>query len=435
MTTTTKEELALFGGPKAVTMPPGDAFTWPIVTEEDETAVLEVLRRGGMSGTDVTKQFEQEYAQWMGVPYALGYCNGTAALLGAMWSCGVGAGDEIICPSITYWASAAPALSLGAAVNFTDVDPQSLCMDPNDIEHRIGPRTKAIIVVHYAGHPCDMDPIMDIARKHGVKVIEDVSHAHGGLYKGRKCGAIGDIAAYSLMAGKSLVAGEAGMVTTADRSLYERCVAYGHYERTGAPSLYNPTDGQVTDAGLKLYAGLPIGGYKHRMNQTCSAMGRVQLKHYPERMAETDRAMTLFCDLLDDMPGLRGVRPAKGSGSTMAGWYASRGGYAAAELGGVPCEKFCEAVSAEGVWTTAGSNLPLHLHPVFHSADLFGLGKPTMIAFGQRDVRQGPGALPHAERVKETFFRLPWLHKYYPELIEHYAAAFRKVVANIGRLK
>jgi dTDP-4-amino-4,6-dideoxygalactose transaminase len=166
-------ELAVQGGEKVIAegaISPS-LFKWPIVTEEDEEAVIAVLRDGSMSGTDITKKFEHEYAAWVGCKYALGTCNGTAALHSAMWACGVGAGDEVICPSVTYWASAAPALQLGAAVNFAECDPKTLCIDPNDIEHRIGPRTKAIVVVHVYGHPCDMDPIMAIARKHGVKVI------------------------------------------------------------------------------------------------------------------------------------------------------------------------------------------------------------------------------------------------------------------------
>ena len=105
-----------------------------------------------------------------------------------MFGCGVGVGDEIISPSVTYWASCLPAFSLGATVVFADIDPDTLCIDPNDIEHRITERTKAIVAVHYCGHPADMDPIMEIARRHNIKVIEDVSHAHGGRYKGRTVG-------------------------------------------------------------------------------------------------------------------------------------------------------------------------------------------------------------------------------------------------------
>ena len=429
------EPLAILGGPKVE--PPHDEklFHWPIVTREDEEAVLDVLRRGDMSGTGITKQFEKEFAAWMGMKHALGYCNGTESLRGAFWACGLGAGDEIICPGMTYWASCASALSLGAAVHFADLDPNTLCINPADIEHRIGPRTKLIVVVHYGGHPCDMDPILAIARKHNVRVVEDVSHAQGALYKGRMCGTLGDIGAMSMMAGKSFAIGEAGMMVTNDRDLYERCLAYGHYERTGVASQYNPSDGQVTSPKLTPYAGVPLGGHKHRMNQTCSAMGRVQLKYYPERIAEIDRAMNRFWDLLEGVPGIRAQRPTKRSGSTMGGWYAAKGLYQADEMDGLTCQKFCEAVQAEGVsLCTPGANGALHLHPVFHTADIFNQGKPTMIAFGQRDVRQGKGSLPVAERMNEITFNIPWFKHDQPEAIERYAAAYRKVALQAHRL-
>jgi len=428
-------KLAINGGPKAVTCDPGDIFKWPIVTREDEEAVLDVLRRGAMSGTDITKQFEREFADWMGMKYALGYCNGTESVRAAMWACGVGAGDEIIAPSMTYWASCLQALTLGAAVNFADIARDTLCIDPDDIEHRIGPRTRAIVVVHYAGYPADMDRIMAIARRHGVRVIEDVSHAHGTLYKGRMVGTIGDIAAMSMMAGKSFAIGEAGMIVTNDRELYERCIAYGHYERTGVPTRYEAADNQVTIAALKRYAGVPLGGYKHRMNQTCSAMGRVQLKYYPARIAEIQRAMNRFWDLLEGVPGIRAHRPPKDSNCTMGGWYCARGLYRAEELGGLPCAKFCEAVRAEGVGgCNPGANFPLHLHPVFHTADIFNQGKPTMIAFGQRDVRQGPGSLPVAENIAEIAYGVPWFKHDRPDIIAQYALAYRKVAENADEL-
>ncbi len=428
-------KLALHGGPPAVASDPADIFDWPIVTEEDEAAVLDVLRRGAMSGTDVTKEFEGDFAAWAGLEYALGYCNGTASLCAAMWACGVGAGDEVICPSMTYWASCASALSLGATVNFADIGRDTLCVDPEDLEHRIGPRTRAIIVVHYSGYPCDMDPIMEIAGRHGVRVIEDVSHAQGSLYKGRLTGTIGDIGCMSLMSGKSLAAGEAGIMGTNDRGLYERCIAYGHYSRTGAPSNYNPVDAQVTDTYLRQFSGISISGAKHRMNQTCAAMGRVQLKHYPERIKEIQKAMNRFWDLLEDVPGLRAHRPPKGSGSTMGGWYNARGLYAAEEVGGLPCETFCAAVEAEGVGSCApGANSPLHTHNLFHVADLFNTGKPTAISFGARDVRQGRGSLPVAENIEEIAFGVPWFKHDRPEIIEEHAAAFRKVAENADQL-
>ncbi len=434
MTGKVDSTLAILGGPKTVTEADPSLFKWPIITAEDEQAVLEVLRDGGRaSGVDITQKFEREYADWVGVKYGLGYCNGTAALLGAFWACGVGAGDEVICPSITYWASCTAVQGLGAAVHFADIDRDTLCIDPADIEHRIGPRTKAIVVVHYAAHPCDMDPIMDIARRHGVKVIEDVSHAHGALYKGRPCGSLGDIAAMSMMMGKSFAIGEAGMLLTDNADLYERAIAYGHYERTGGPSLYAKADGAVYGDLVK-FKGLPMGGHKHRMNQTCSALGREQLKYYPERIVEIQRAMNRFWDLLEGVPGLRAHRPAKASGSTMGGWYAARGLYRAEELGGLPCAKFCEAVRAEGVPCNPGANFPLHTHAVFHEADLFNQGQPTAIAFGQRDVRQGPGTLRVAESIADIAFSIPWFKHDRAADIECYASAYRKVAEQAVQL-
>ncbi|HOX07124.1 MAG TPA: DegT/DnrJ/EryC1/StrS family aminotransferase [Planctomycetota bacterium] len=436
MSATTSASLAIRGGPRAVRSDPGDMFKWPIVTREDEEAVLEVLRRGAMSGTEITKLFEREFADWLGAKYALACCNGTASLQAAMWACGVGAGDEVIAPTMTYWASCTSALALGAAVNFADIDPETLCIAPSDIEARIGPRTRVIVVVHYAGHPCDMDPIMEIARRRGVKVVEDVSHAHGGLYKGRRLGTIGDAAGMSLMSGKSFPAGEGGMLVTNDRLIYERAVAYGHYERTGVASNFNVADAQVTEPELLRYAGITLSGAKHRINQLASAMGRVQLRHYPARMAEIQKAMNRFWDLLEGVPGIRPHRPAAGSGSTMAGWYFARGIYHGEELGGISCAKFCEAVRAEGVpMCFPGANKPLHVHPVFHTADLFRMGRPTVLSFGQRDVRQGPGTLSAAERIDEIAFGVPWFKHDRPDIIAEYAAAYRKVAEGAGELR
>ena len=428
-----KSSLALLGGPKAVRQAPGDLFTWPIVTKEDEQAVLGVLRRGAMSGSDETRKFEAAMARWHGMKYALGYCNGTAALLGGMWGCRLGVGDELICPSLTYWASALPALSLGATINFADVDPDTLCIDPADIEHRIGPRTKAIMVVHLCGHPCDMDPILKIARKHKVKVIEDVSHAHGGLYKGRLVGTLGDVACMSLMSGKALATGEAGMLLTDNRTIYERAVAFGFYERTGKSRWASASGFALTDPELIQFAGLPLGGYKHRMNQTCSAMGLVQLKHYRRRVADIQKAMNYFWDRLEGTPGVRPHR-VKTPRSTMGGWYAPAGLYVPEELGDLSVDKFCEAARAEGSPLNPLVILSLHLHPMLHDADVYGHGRPTVIANARRDVRQGPGSLPATEAARQRGFMVPWFKHYRRAAIDEYVAAIRKVAAHASEL-
>ena len=408
-----------------------EMFHWPIVTAEDEEAVVAIMRAGIMSGTDVTRKFEKEFAAWLGTAYALGTCNGTAAIQEAFYACGVGPGTEVICPSMTYWASAAPAVSLGADVVFADIDPDTLCIDPEDIEHRITSRTRALIVVHYAGHPAEMDEICAICRKHGVKVIEDVSHAQGSLYKGRKCGTLGDVAAISMMGGKSFAIGEGGMLATNDREIFEKAMSFGHYERIAASRYSSPSEKVAPE--LEKYAGCPLGGVKHRMNQTCAAMGRVQLKYYPERIAEIDKAMNYFCDGIEHIPGVKGLR-TKFENSTQGGWYACKGSYNAEAMKGVSCAKFCEAVMAEGCTARPGGNMPMHLHKVFHDLDFFRQGKPTVLAFGQRDVRQGAGTLPVTENTPDTIWSLPWFKHFDKAAIDLHIAAVEKVAANLDEL-
>jgi dTDP-4-amino-4,6-dideoxygalactose transaminase len=417
--------LALHGGQPAVSPNNEDIFHWPIVTAEDEAAVLDVLRRGVMSGTDITVEFEKDFAAWQGRKYALAHNTGTAALHGAMFGCEIGVGDEIIGPSVTYWASVLQVFSLGATVVFAEIEADTLCIDPNQIEQHISPRTKAIMVVHYLGHPADMDPIMAIARRHNLKVIEDVSHAQGGRYKGRMLGTFGDVAAMSLMSGKSLAIGEGGMLVTDDRKIYERALAFGHYER------YNES---VQDPDLFPFRGLPLGGYKYRMHQMSSAVGRVQLKHYDQRAAEIRKSMNYFWDLLADVPGLQAHRTARDTDSDMAGWYAPHGLYQPAKLGGLSVTRFAEAVRAEGSQCTPGMNKPLHTHELFNSADVYGHDRPTRIAFSDRDLRQPVGSLPISEEIGYHAYSIPWFKHYRPEIIEQHANAFRKVAENYAEL-
>jgi dTDP-4-amino-4,6-dideoxygalactose transaminase len=421
-----KSKLALFGGAKAVTSDAGDMFKWPIITKEDEDAVLEVLRRGGMSGVDVTMKFEKEFAAWQGSKYALGFHNGTASVQAAMFGCGCGTGDEIICPSVTYWASALPCFSLGATVVFAEIDPVTLCIDPKDIEHRITDKTKAILVVHYLGHPADMDEIMAIARKHNIKVIEDTSHAQGALYKGRKCGSIGDVGAMSLMSEKSFAIGEAGILVTDDLEIYERAIALGHYER------FNDN---IQTESLKPYIGLPMGGYKFRMHQLSSAVGLVQIKSYDDRCAEIRKAMDYFWKCLERVPGLYPHQPAKDSGSNMGGHYAPHGHYKSEELGGLSVTRFVEAVQAEGFNDcAAGCNAALHTHSIFNTCDIYNDGQPTRIANSKRDLRQPLGSLPISEGIGAKLYGIPSFKHYNPTVIEEYANAYRKVAENYKEL-
>lgn len=177
-----------------------------------------------------------------------------------------------------------------------------------------------------------------------------------------------------------------------------------------------------------------MGGFKYRMNQTCAAMGRVQLRHYDDRIAEIQKAMNYFWDLLEGVPGIRAHRTEKDSGSTMGGWYAPKGLYRPEELNGLPVEKFCKAIVAEGVPCSPGCNFPLHLHPLLHECDVYAHGKPTIIANANRDLRQEKGSLPVSERILERSFAIPWFKRYRPEIIEQYATGIKKVCENADTL-
>ncbi|MBE6956987.1 MAG: DegT/DnrJ/EryC1/StrS family aminotransferase [Ruminococcaceae bacterium] len=403
-----------------------EARRWPIITGEDEAAALEVIRTNNFSGTDITEKFEREFAAWNGTKHAVAYCNGTMALAAAMFGIGLGKGDEIICTTKTYWASVVPATMFGATAVFCNVD-ENISMDPKDLERLISPQTKAIVVVHYLGYPCDMDPIMAIARKHGLKVIEDVSHAQGGLYKGRKLGTFGDVAAMSLMSTKSFAAGEMGMVVTNDIKIYERVMAYGHYDRNNGK--------YIKSEELEPYFHVALGGVKGRVNQLCAAMGRVQLKYYDQRCAEIRKAMNYFYDQLDRLPGLKPLRVDESTGSNMAGFYAPIARYYPEELDGLPVKVFAKAVSEEMGWGGScydGVNYSLHRHNYFKTFDFNHCGGPSRLANAQRDVRELDGVLDDVEQ--KFCVSMPWIKKFDKELIDRYVQAFRNVIENRDQL-
>ena len=191
-------------------------------TDEYEQAVLDVLRSGNYIMGDVVEHFEREFAEYIGVKYAISVGNGTDALQIALWSIGIGAGDEVITTPFTFFATAEAIASVGAVPVFTDIDPETYCIDVNQIEDKITDRTKAILPVHIFGQPSDMDEINKIAMKYNLKVIEDCAQSTGALYRGKKTGALGDVGCFSFFPTKNLgCAGDGGMITTDDDCIAE----------------------------------------------------------------------------------------------------------------------------------------------------------------------------------------------------------------------
>jgi dTDP-4-amino-4,6-dideoxygalactose transaminase len=202
---------------------------WPSFTPEEADAVQKVLLSNKVNywtGTE-GREFEKEFAAYCGAKHAIALTNGTVALELALFALGIGPGDEVITTSRTFIASASCIVMRGATPVIADVDPVSQNVTAETIRPLITPRTRAIIAVHLAGWPCDMDPILALAREHGLKVIEDCAQCHGATYKGRPVGSLGDVAAFSFCQDKIMTTGgEGGMLTTRDTALWERAWAF-----------------------------------------------------------------------------------------------------------------------------------------------------------------------------------------------------------------
>jgi dTDP-4-amino-4,6-dideoxygalactose transaminase len=225
--------LAIDGGERAVKTPLPPMFPGGMrIGAEEEQAVLNVLHSkrlfrhyGPAPGPSQTDLLEQEFAAHMGAAYALAVSSGTAALMCAMASLGVGPGDEVIIPAYTWIATASAAVALGAVPVIAEID-ESLTLDPADVESKITPQTRAIAAVHMRGSPCRMDVLTEIARRHGVALIEDVAQAAGASFHRKRLGTWGDVGAFSLQFNKIITSGEGGVVLTNNHALYKRAIMY-----------------------------------------------------------------------------------------------------------------------------------------------------------------------------------------------------------------
>lgn len=195
----------------------------PLLGEEELNNVIEAIKSGWISSRGkYIPEFEEKFVRYCGVSHGIATSNGTVALHLALVALGIGSGDEVIIPTLTFIATANAVSYTGAIPVFADSHPDYWCLDPEKIEERVTVRTRAIIPVHLYGHPCDMDPIMDIAKRHNLYVVEDAAEAHGAEYKDRKVGSFGDIACFSFFGNKILTTGEGGMCLTDNEHLAER---------------------------------------------------------------------------------------------------------------------------------------------------------------------------------------------------------------------
>lgn len=241
------------------------------ISEEDIQAVVDILRSDYLTTGPKVTEFERAVADYVGAEYAVAVSNGTAALHIACLAAGIESGDEVITSPITFAASANCVLYCGGTPVFADIKKDTYNIDPEDIERKITPKTKAIIPVHYTGQPCEMDVITEIARKHNLIVIEDGAQVISGEYKGKKVGSISDMTTFSFHPVKPLTTGEGGMVTTNSKELYEKLKLFHTHGITREPELLQKREGPWYYEQLEL-------GYNYRITDIQCALGLSQLK-------------------------------------------------------------------------------------------------------------------------------------------------------------
>ena len=338
-------QLALFGGPRVRTAPFPE---WPIFGEAEERRLLQALRSGRWGRLDGSQvaEFEQRFAAMHGCAHAIAVVNGTVALRIALLAAGIRAEDEVIVPPYTFVATASAVVEANAVPVFADVDVKTFNLSPDAVAARVTPRTRAIIPVHFAGQPADMQSMALIAKNRSIVVIEDAAHAHGASYDGKPAGSLGDLATFSFQSSKNLTAGEGGIITTNDARLADAC-----------RSIQNC--GRVPD-GVWYEHHVISGNY--RLGEFQGAILNSQLDRLEEQTRRRDANGQYLAGRLCVLPGLHPqARPAE----------CTRHSYHLFMLRldpvvfGASRNAVVKALQAEGIPCSSGYGLSLHKQPLF----------------------------------------------------------------------
>lgn len=423
------DELAILGGEKIVT---GHAPVWPRFGDDEIAAATWALneartKRDYISasfGGEGLEAFEADFAKFLDVDHVVSTNSGCAAIHVALMAAGVKAGDEVIVSPYTWGQTVSPILQANAIPVFADIDPETFNLDPASVEEKISPYTKAILVVHIFGGPAEMDALMDIAERHGLKVIEDCAQADGASYKGKRVGAWGHLGAFSIGNGKNLAAGDGGMVTTNDKKLRELALLYGHHpSRQGR---------QMEDLELREY--IDSCCYTYRMHPISSVIARVQLKNLDTWNDSRRKNAEYLSKQLAEIPGVKppAVNP---EGRHVYHMYPMT--YCPEELDDLPRDIFMKALQAEGVSASAYVRTPIYLRKRYQEREYFwGQGLPWSL--GKREIIYKKGDCPVAEdrceRTEMNIGSTGW-YEDCEDLMDQYATAFRKLAQNIGALK
>lgn len=281
------------------------------IEQDDIQAVVDVLKSDFLTTGPKIAEFEQTVADYVGAKYAVAISNGTSALHAACFAAGIRPGDEVITTPLTFAASANCVLYCGGTPVFADVDPKTYNIDPEDIRRKITDRTKAIIAVHLAGQPCDMDAIHSIAREHGLIVIEDGAHALGSVYKGKKVGSMSDMTTFSFHPVKPITTGEGGMIVTDNEDFYKKMILFRSHGITRDDSMMTRNDGPWFYQQFDL-------GYNYRITDIQCALGCSQMKKLDRFLARRKEIVARYNEAFADCDNI--ITPYQLS-DTESGWH------------------------------------------------------------------------------------------------------------------
>ncbi|MCX5769752.1 MAG: DegT/DnrJ/EryC1/StrS family aminotransferase [Candidatus Hydrogenedentes bacterium] len=395
------EALAVNGGPKTVTAPHDAAIHWPQYGKDEEEAMLAMLRAPSY---DAVKQLEDEWAQFLGVPYAKAHCNGTSALASMFFALNLPAGSEIMAPSYTFFATIMPMRFFGLVPVFVDINPHTLNFDLEDAKKRLTPNTKAVLPVHWIGLPADMDLIGDWAKEKGLIVCEDAAHSQGSRLKGKHMGTWGRMSITSYQMTKALPGIEGGMGMYQDKEDFERATSLGNYDMPGIDK--NGNYFKYKGSGL---------GLKFRMHPMAAALVRCQLKGLVARNEVGAKQVRAMNDRLAQLPGL--YEQSSGRKDMQRMHYAWNMLFIDEKEAGMTRDAAVKALQAEGVKADALHYTLQHELPVYREEGWWH-HLPTI------------PDLPGSVKANATSIALPYFTSEAPELVEQYVKAFEKVWAH-----
>jgi dTDP-4-amino-4,6-dideoxygalactose transaminase len=392
--------------------------SWPVIDADYEAAVNKQLHESisiyNRSG--IIEEFENAFAEIHGRKYALLNNSGTNSIWAMFVGAGLQPGDEVLCPTYTFFATNTPLLSSGLVPVFCDAD-ENGNINPEDMEHRINSKTKAIIITHMWGYPCDMDRIVEIAKKHNLLLFEDCSHAHLAEYKNKRVGSFGDAAAWSLQGQKNITGGEGGILLTNDQDIYIRANLLGHYNKRckdEIPVTHPLYRFAVTGMGLKM-----------RSHPLAVAFADTQLKKYQSYQRMRDRCAKDYDELLGKYPYIERIPHA----DTKPSWYAYVFKYVQPKTSKVTRQKLVALLHEEGLIEVdiPGSTGPNHLLPIFQEPSV--LFPHFYTAGKQFNVHE---SFHGANTFYSTVVKLPtWTQAEHEVLIKGYVKGLKKVLDHV----